>query len=211
MNINFFSNCDSYNYNYISCFFNLKDQYIFVSKKVCYSSFNMMTSMQCKRVWQIDDINKSVLRAIVRNPYSRLVSIYHIYCYQFKKEPNNFRDWAIKKLREEVEFPTKTLNYQINLSKIFSSCNRFPDYLIRQEFLEEDIRNLWFIKENMSEELEIIIQDNIVNNGYLTEFGKRDPWQEYYNNSLSNYVYNFLEKDFQLFGYDKNSWKNGTP
>lgn len=147
----------------------------------------------------------------IRNPYSRLVSIYHIYCYQFKKEPNNFRDWVIKKLREEVEFPTKTLNYQINLSKIFSSCNRFPDYFIRQEFLEEDIRNLWFIKENMSEELEIIIQDNIVNNGYLNEFGERDPWQEYYNNSLSNYVYNFLEKDFQLFGYDKNSWKNGTP
>ena len=47
--------------------------------------------------------------------------------------------------------------------------------------------------------------------GFLNEFGKRDPWQEYYNNSLSNYVYNFLEKDFLLFGYDKNSWKNGTP
>jgi len=147
----------------------------------------------------------------IRNPYSRLVSIYHIYCHHQKREPNDFRNWVIKKLREEVEFPIQTLNYQINLSKIYSSCNRFPDYLIRQEFLEEDIRNLWFIKENMSEELEIIIQDNIVNNGYLTEFGKRNPWQEYYNNSLSNYVYNFLEKDFQLFGYDKNSWKNGTP
>ena len=146
-----------------------------------------------------------------RNPYSRLVSIYHLYCYHSKREPNDFRDWVIKKLREEVEFPIQTLDYQINLSKIFSSYDRLPDYFVRQEFLEEDIRNLWFIKDNMSEELEIIIQDNIVNNGYLTEFGKRNPWQEYYNNSLSNYVYNFLEKDFQLFGYDKNSWKNGTP
>ena len=63
----------------------------------------------------------------------------------------------------------------------------------------------------MSEDLEILIQNHIVNNVYSNEFGKRIPWQEYYNNSLSNYVYSFLEKDFQLFGYDKNSWKNGTP
>jgi len=76
MNINFFSNCDPHDYNYISCFFNLKDQYVFVSKKVCYSSFTTLNSVKCKRVWQIDDINKSILRAIVRNPYSRLESLY---------------------------------------------------------------------------------------------------------------------------------------
>ena len=147
----------------------------------------------------------------VRNPYSRLVSIYHIYCHQFNKEPNDFRNWVVKKLREEIEFPKQTLDYQSNLSKIFSDSNRIPDYFVRQEFLEEDVRNLWFIKDNMSDELETVIQKNIVKNIYLNEFGKRDPWQEYYNNSLSNYVYNFLEKDFLLFGYDKNSWKNGTP
>ena len=146
-----------------------------------------------------------------RNPYSRLVSIYHIYCYQFNKEPNDFRNWVVKKLRDEIEFPDQTLDYQTNLSKIFSDSNRIPDYFVRQEFLEEDVRNLWFIKDNMSDELETVIQKNIVKNIYLNEFGKRDPWQEYYNNSLSNYVYNFLEKDFLLFGYDKNSWKNGTP
>ena len=147
----------------------------------------------------------------VRNPYSRLVSIYHIYCHQFNKEPNDFRNWVVKKLREEIEFPKQTLDYQSNLSKIFSDSNRIPDYFVKQEFLEEDVRNLWFIKDNMSDELETVIQKNIVKNIYLNEFGKRDPWQEYYNNSLSNYVYNFLEKDFLLFGYDKNSWKNGTP
>lgn len=147
----------------------------------------------------------------VRNPYSRLVSIYHIYCYQYKKEPNDFRNWVVKKLREEIDFPEQTLDYQTNLSKIFSNSNRIPDYFVRQEFLEEDVRNLWFIKDNMSDELETIIQKNIVKNMYSNEFGGRDPWHEYYNNSLSNYVYNFLEKDFLLFGYDKNSWINGTP
>ena len=147
----------------------------------------------------------------VRNPYSRLVSIYHIYCHQFNKEPNDFRNWVVKKLREEIEFPKQTLDYQSNLSKIFSDSNRIPDYFVKQEFLEEDVRNLWFIKDNMSDELETVIQKNIVKNIYSNEFGKRDLWQEYYNNSLSNYVYNFLEKDFLLFGYDKNSWKNGTP
>jgi hypothetical protein len=143
----------------------------------------------------------------IRNPYSRLVSIYHLYCYHRKKEPNDFRDWATKQLGENVHYPI----YQIFLSKIFSSCNKLPDYFVRQEFLEEDIRNLWFIKDSMSEHIEYIIQNTIVSNRYFKEFGKINPWQEYYDDSLSNYVYNFLEKDFQLFGYDKNSWKNGTP
>jgi heme oxygenase len=147
----------------------------------------------------------------IRNPYSRLVSIYHIYCYHQKREPNDFRDWVIKKLRQEVEFPVQALNYQINLSKIFSSHDKIPDYFVRVESLEEDIRNLWFVKENMSDELESYIQEGIVLNKYKNEFGEKEPWQEKYNQSLSNYVYSFLEKDFLLFGYDRNSWKDGTP
>ena len=147
----------------------------------------------------------------IRNPYSRLVSIYHLYCHNSKRKTNDFKDWVIKKLREEVEFPIQTLDYQINLSSIYFEHKKFPDYFVRVENLEDDIRNLWFVKENMSDEVEKIIKETIVNNSYSKEFRDRLPWQEYYNNSLSNYVYNFLEKDFQLFGYDKNSWKNGTP
>ena len=147
----------------------------------------------------------------VRNPYSRLVSIYKLFCFGFKLEPTNFRNWVIKKLKEEVETPSQTLDYQINLSSIYSRYNRIPDYLIKVESIENDIRNLWFVKNSMSEELETIIQESILKNQYVNEFGEGDHWQEYYNESLSNYVYSYLEKDFLLLGYDKNSWKNGTP
>jgi hypothetical protein len=146
----------------------------------------------------------------IRNPYSRVVSIYYLYCFHSKKNPDNFGDWVVKRLQQEVEVPSSRLEYQINLSSIYSEYKKFPDYFVRVENFEDDIRNLWFVKENMSDEVEKIIKETIVNNSYSKEFGNRLPWQEYYNNSLSNDVYNFLEKDFLLFGYDKNSWKNGT-
>lgn len=143
----------------------------------------------------------------IRNPYSRLVSIFFLFCNNNNRDTDNFPIWVTKNLKEGlINVPA----YQIRLESLYSNEIRYPDYYVRIENLEEDIRNLWFVKENMSLDLEKIIQDTIISNQYLLEFGDRKPWQEFYDEELANYVYSFLEKDFLLFGYDKNSWKNGT-
>jgi hypothetical protein len=50
-----------------------------------------------------------------------------------------------------------------------------------------------------------VISENIETNRYKSESKFR------YNQYLADIVYNNLKKDFDLFGYNKNSWKNGTP
>lgn len=138
----------------------------------------------------------------VRNPYSRLLSIYEIFCIHKKIQPNNFKSWVLGNHDKRL--------YQIDLYDTFSELNRIPTRFIRTEFLLEDLNELPFIKNEKSEEFQSILYENILNNHYRSEVFT-EPWQTYYDEELADAVYNSLKKDFDLFGYDKNSWKYGTP
>jgi hypothetical protein len=81
---------------------------------------------------------------------------------------------------------------------------KLPDYYVKMENFEKDIKSLWFVKENLGS-LSNVISENIETNRYKSESKFR------YNQYLADIVYNNLKKDFDLFGYNKNSWKNGTP
>jgi hypothetical protein len=81
---------------------------------------------------------------------------------------------------------------------------KLPDYYVKMENFGNDIKSLWFVKENLGS-LSNVISENIETNRYKSE-SKIE-----YNQYLADIVYNNLKKDFDLFGYNKNSWKNGTP
>jgi len=138
-----------------------------------------------------------------RNPYTRMISIYHLFCENFKLVPNNFNIWITKKLDEEVNIPDKTLNYQIFLKK---KIVKTPNLIIRLENLYSDILKLPFFSDN-SDELFDIVNNNIIKNVYSSGYN----YKEYYNEDLANYVYSHLEDDFVYFNYNKDSWKDGTP
>jgi hypothetical protein len=138
-----------------------------------------------------------------RNPYTRMISIYHLFCINFELVPNNFNIWIRKKLDEEVNLPDKTLDYQIFLKK---KIVKSPDLIIRLENLYSDILKLPFFNEN-SDELFDIVNDNIIKNVYSSGY----DYKEYYNQDLADYVYSYLEEDFVYFNYNKDSWKDGTP
>ena len=137
-----------------------------------------------------------------RNPYSRMISIYHLYCKHVKLVPNNFNVWIRKKLEEEVNFSHQTLDYQIFLKK---KITKTPDLIIRLENLYSDVLELPFF-DNNSDELFDIFNDNIIKNLYSSGY----DYNEYYNQDLADYVYSYLEEDFVYFNYNKDSWKNGT-
>lgn len=140
----------------------------------------------------------------IRNPYSRLVSIYRLFRKYHKIETNDFKLWATKKLIEEKESSVNVIyDYQIYLTKYKSYFPKSPDYFVRFENLESDIRNLWFIKDNMSDELEKVLQENIILNNFKTECGGENNWQEQYDDELKEYVYHHLKDDFELFNYNK--------
>jgi hypothetical protein len=79
------------------------------------------------------------------------------------------------------------------------------------ENFQDDIRSLWFVKENI-DLLEQTISYNIDKNRYSSEFDScgflmKNSWKDYYDEEMSEIVYEKLKNEFLFFNYDKNSWK----
>jgi hypothetical protein len=148
------------------------------------------------------------LIANVRNPYSRLVSLYN-HAIETKQisEKITFELWSKKKIPYEMDdkFVIPTQMY-ISLMKAFK--NKMPDYFVRFEYLEEDLNNLWLIKENFNDELNSIFDTSIRHNSYKS-INQRN-WQSFYTEELAEFVYDYLKEDFTLLNYNKNSWKDGS-
>ena len=142
----------------------------------------------------------------IRNPYSRLVSIFHLYMFRSKNYDKKFYDWITKQhYIYEDEF------FNIYIAGRLKRLPKEPDFYVRMENFQDDIKSLWFVKDNINL-LEQTISDNIDKNRYLSEFEsdvflKKKSWKEYYNEEISEVVYKKMKNEFDFFNYDKNSWK----
>lgn len=137
----------------------------------------------------------------VRNPYSRLVSLYYLLNLHHSKDfETTFADWFHKQTQSYITIK--------NNSFCISDCiQKKPDKLIKVENLIEDIQSLFFL--NLEDEnLQEIIENKIKKNSFLGEFDfPKQNWKNFYNEELADQVYSMCEKDFINFNYDKNSWK----
>jgi len=141
----------------------------------------------------------------IRNPYSRLVSIFYLWKIHNPKNISiQFEDW-VKVFTDELHSNVDT--YTIFLDKIVDSLPKPPDFYVRLEFLEFDLRNLWFI-DNQSVDVNNLIENNVNKNNYKSS---DIPWESYYNQELADLVYLRMERQFEMFNYNKNYWKDGTP
>ena len=141
----------------------------------------------------------------IRNPYSRMVSLYYLHMYNSKQFNQVFDRWV----KSNLSFSDYNKNFFILES--LKQLPKLPDFYIRMENFEDDIKSLWFVKENF-DLLEQTINDNIEKNRYLTEFEeygftKKNSWKEYYNEEIAEIVFLKLKGEFDFFNYDKNSWK----
>jgi len=149
-----------------------------------------------------EDITKRDYKIIlsVRNPYARLVSLWNLNkIHTNKYYPfEEFVDGAIIR---------KTLNYQFYYHTDF--INNLPDYIIHCEKMKDEIMLVPGILENLELLKERII-DNIENNRYADERTSLDKsndyWKIYYNKDLANIIFTDLKEQFEMFGYDKDSW-----
>jgi len=139
----------------------------------------------------------------VRNPYSMVISRSGINESEFIKY-NDFT-FINQFLKSRVE------NMMQNPFDIDGCCQCFherqPDYIIRLEHLYEDWLKLPFVTNhgfNLSGELETLTKIRL--NNSINEGG--DYWKKYYDQSLADLVYYNHPDSFELFGYDKDSWKS---
>jgi hypothetical protein len=142
----------------------------------------------------------------VRNPYSRMVSLYYLEMNNSKQFNQSFDRWV----KSNLYFSDYNINFFI--SESLKKLPKLPDLYVRMENFKNDINSLWFVKENF-DFLEQTLKHNIENNLYDSDefhsngFKKKESWKEYYNEEISEFVYKKMKNEFDFFNYDKNSWK----
>ena len=144
----------------------------------------------------------------IRNPYSRLVSLYKINCIWKKTEfvIEGFEPWVTHALHDDNRIENIST---VHLDLLIDNLPKKPDVFVKIETLEDDLKKLWFIKDNL-ELLSSDFESQINNNRYINEYREHIPWQNFYNQELADFVYQKTQKQFEMFNYEKDSWKYGT-
>lgn len=143
----------------------------------------------------------------IRSPYPRMVSLYHLFNFHYPNSSLMFEPWV--NMVTTMKYHTLSV-YDFYLDEIVKKSIKPPDYYVRTEFLNEDLRKLPFVKNNLNK-LDNFFQNQVIHNKYVNEFGNRKPWKEYYTQEISDIVYSKMEEQFKLFNYNKDYWKDGTP
>lgn len=178
-------------------FFNLESGVPFSLKEVRYSHL-------CEIPSGSEDYD---LILQVRNPYSRILSSWHLE-YVEKTDGKNYN--INKSFHEFV-----TSKYSMFCTNFEKKITKSPKYIIRYENLVDDVRKLPFLDFSnpaIKRSFEYYILDNKYKKGNLElKRDKSDPnysdWRTYYNEDLAYKVYCKFEKQFELFNYDRDSWK----
>ena len=140
----------------------------------------------------------------IRNPYSRLVSIFFLQSLHLKNFNRDFPNWVFDSFQDKYFLQ----NYQIEFDKFLEKV----DFYVRIEEFLDSILALPIINPT-DVNIKQTIEENIITNHYINEFSEfthRKNWTEFYDYKLANFVYEKLENQFKLFNYEKNSWY-GTP
>ena len=141
----------------------------------------------------------------IRNPYIRLVSIFHMHKVSQKNLGYDFETWIRKDHYILMDY-----QYDVFLMKKILNLKRQPTNYVRMENFAQDILSLKFVRDNM-EILQQEIQDNILTNGYEKEYLDKGInkkfWKDYYTSELAEMVQYKMRNEFEFFNYNTNSWK----
>jgi hypothetical protein len=134
----------------------------------------------------------------VRNPYAMMLS--RIFSLSKMKSDATQKDIELK-LEDFIQFGFTKNNCCYCFEK------RTPDYFLRLENLYEDWSNIPFVKNHEYNTLGKLKEACNVRMNEQINTENPDYWKKYYNQRLADLVYYNYVNNFELFGYDKNSWK----
>lgn len=140
----------------------------------------------------------------VRNPYTRMKSYYYSLflkndCYGSDCDMS-FIDFSKKFVRHDGGM----LNH-FQFEKVYSEIKP-PKHVIRFEHLEEDLKKISFINQKIQTSQEFEEEWNrVVTNNIFTKETKGQSYK--YTQEEAEYIYGKFEEQFEIFGYDRDSWK----
>jgi len=146
----------------------------------------------------------------LRNPYSLSVSSWldETIGEGHTSKGMSFSDWVLNSLTGEHRISQDYPHYFINQ---WEDIGRRPNYFIRVECMEEDIKKIPFIPK--SERYEDSFNSMIRVNSFKNENpndeyrGEFQNFQKYYTKELADRIYETHIEYFEIGGYDKDSWK----
>lgn len=129
-----------------------------------------------------------------RNPYSRTLSLYKNFTYSAETGDNySFKEYVLGLTcgKPQENFKDGDSKYRVFVNPVLE---KQPDYVIRLENFNEDIRKLPFIYNHLTEkQLEM-----------LCDHGKEiEEWESYYDQEMKDLVYQHLKHQFDMWGYEK--------
>lgn len=145
-----------------------------------------------------------------RSPYTRLVSLYQLKKFQLSNNIPEFVTW----LKNRLTYQSNMTQFEWDRLHPFREIKKSGIQLkeiIKQENLLEDVLKLNLTRENLNPTLFKLINDKIIINLYSEEHFEKKNWFEYYNQEISDLISKNFEYEFDMFGYNLNYWKDGTP
>ena len=158
-----------------------------------------------------------------RNPYSLMVSTWY---YDHTRNKTNIKELSFEQYVRDKCITRILSSTRRSIKDHFYSeaCNVIKKtnksyIVIKYESLVEDIKKIPFIDFNdtviQSRYNEYILKNNFNESSTILGELKKDSsekhitdWRYYYTEELANIVYDYKAEQFEVFGYNKDSWKN---
>jgi hypothetical protein len=141
----------------------------------------------------------------VRNPYTRMKSYY--YSLFLKNDCSGSGDCHISFLEFLQKYVPDYggMSYHFGFEKVFTEIKP-PKYVVKYENLAEDLMKIPFINKKHNESEEFRSEwDRVVTNNIFNKETKGNSYN--YSEQEAELIYNSFQKQFELFGYEENSWR----
>lgn len=163
-----------------------------------------LTAERCIRYGYVSETEmKKKSFSIIRNPYSRAVSMYAYnkrLCESFEHFIKDFHKTYKNQYEKHGRTDSKYIYCHVLPMHAYTHINgkQVVNTIIKQEHLKRLLATNWKdsgVPEKISQALTGIPHAN--------RRKKKAPWQEYYTQETMDLVLEMYEKDFDIFGYDK--------
>jgi hypothetical protein len=139
---------------------------------------------------------------VVRNPYSRAISAWNVCvnvdpyatCYSGILKDKSFLEFA--KWLNDFKDPGRAGYVVEPMHKWLKPSGKF-DKILHLENINDEFKELPFYDPSNTE---LVIPD------LLSRTDKSD-WKKHYTQEIADLIYEWAKKDFELYGYDRESWK----
>lgn len=174
----------------------------------------------------------------IRNPYAKFASLWKhsnfIYTKRGEKTTLTLKEYAqnmhkvFLKKPDRKNRPATFFCIYDNIKTIKNQYGKEPDLYLRAENLKKDVLKIPFldfdnpetkqvyqerIVNNLSKEKEIIRINKKIESKQINNPKNLNPfshWKTQYDQEAADIVYYHCKSDFEYFGYNKDSWKEGV-